>query len=257
MRIILTNNHLAQFGGTESWTLTMTRELIRQGHDVGVFTHHKGVVSNLLKDHLDDYPQDYDLALINHNSCRHIKAKKRIFTSHGWVPELEHPPAGFDEYVAVSENVSKKWDIPLIIKNPVDTELYKPAEPIGETPLRRLAITSHPLNMNCFYPTRVEETMPELMKKADLVITAGRGVLEAMSTARNVVVYDKRPGLGMCADGYLQLPITGNVGGEYKLKTINLDVEIAKYKQEHGERNRDYILEHHDVKKIVEQYLNL
>ena len=86
MKILLTNNHLAQLGGSETWTYTMAKELQRMGYEVGVFTHEKGVVSDMLGDLMDYSPSGYDLALINHNSCLGVDAKFKIFTSHGTVP---------------------------------------------------------------------------------------------------------------------------------------------------------------------------
>ena len=255
MRILLTNNHLARFGGSETWTLTMARELIRQGHDVGVYTREKGVISNLLKYHLDNNPQDYDLAIINHKSCAHVDAKKKIFTSHGIYHGLEEPPAGMDVYVAVSENVAKRHNIDIIIKNPIDTNHFKPTSSIRETPDRILSIVEGDIPLEAIKPSREKETMAELMNQSDLVVTIGRGVLEAMSCARNVIVYDTR--LGGKMDGYLTLPITGNVGGEYRLQNIDWKAELEKYNKEHGERNREYILKYHDVRNVVEQYLNL
>lgn len=222
-----------------------------------MYTHIKGVISDLLKDHLDDNPQDYDLALINHNSCAHVSARRKVYTCHGILPGLETPPHGMDTYIAVSENVAELYGIERIIKNPIDTELFRPLDPINHAPHRILAVTEVPVPFDCTRPTRAEETMPQLMQQADVVITIGRGVLEAMSTARNVIVYDKRPDLGFKADGYLTLPIRGNVGGPYLRKDIDLHAELKKYRQEHGERNREYILQHHDVKDIVSQYLNL
>lgn len=257
MRILFTNNHLSRFGGSETWTLTMAREAIRRGFDVGVYTKHKGVVSNLLKDYLDDDPQDYDLAIINHNTCTNVKAKKKIFTCHGLFEPLEVPPPGMDIYVAVSENIQKKFDIPHLIKNGIDTELFKPIKEINDTPENILAITEVPVPFQVIRPTRLEETMPYLMNKADLVITIGRGVLEAMSCGRNVIVYDNRPYLGYRADGYLKLPIYGNVGGPYLLTELDLKEELKKYNKEDGAKNREYILKHHDIKKTFDQYLNL
>lgn len=237
----------------------MARELIKQGHEVGVYTRIKGVISNLLKDNLDDNPKDYDVALINHNSCAHVTAKRKIYTSHGWADGLETPPPGMDVYVAVSENVAKRHGIDLIIKNPIDTELFKPTEPIRDTPDRVLSITSHAISIPATYPTREAETMPELMRQSDVVITAGRGVLEAMSSGRAVVIYDIRPGLGLCADGYLHdfTFLNGNVGGAYHLTQCDPVAELKHYQQEHGERNREYVIKHHDVRDIVNQYLNL
>lgn len=255
MRILFTNNHLSRFGGSETWTLTMAREAIKRGYEVGIYTREKGFVSDLLKDYLDDDPQDYDLAIINHSSCANVSARKKIFTSHGFYHRLETPPKGMDKYVAVSENVSKYHNIETIIKNPIDTELFKPTSRINKTPETILSLAENDLPFPTIKPSRGEETMPHLMNKSDLVVTIGRGVLEAMSCARNVIVYDQR--LGGKIDGYLELPITGNVGGAYLKQKIDWETEFKKYKQEHGERNREYILKHHSVENIFNQYLNL
>jgi len=260
MKILLTNNHLSQLGGSETWTYTMAKELQRRGYEVGVFTHKKGVVSDMLGDLMDYSPSGYDLALINHNTCLGVDAKYKIFTSHGTVPEMEIPIEGADYYVAVNENVSKKYGIETIIKNPIDTELYKPTSDIGELKTV-LNVTYEDLQLpyNVIKPSRTEMNMPELINSAEVVISLGRGVLEAMSCARNVVVWDSRPYWGSRGDGYLNdfSKLIGNVAGEYLRTDINLEEELKKYDQEQGKKNREYILEHHDVRKIVDKYLNI
>jgi len=259
MRILVTNNHLGNLGGTETWVITVVEELVRRGFEVGVYTRVKGMVARMLGDYLDLNPRGYDIALINHKTCANVDAKKKIFTTHGWVSPLETPPPNMDCYVAVSENLSKKWYIDTIIKNPIDTELFKPETSIREKPVEILDVTTTGVPFGTLKPSREEYNIASLMKKADLVVTAGRGVLEAMSTARNVIVYDVRNGLGLTADGYLSdfTYLNGNVGGAYHLDEIDLEEELEKYDPDHGLRNREYILEHHAVEKIVDQYLNL
>jgi len=261
MKILLTNNHLARLGGSETWVYTMAQELKRRGHEVGVFTHEKGIVSDMLADMIDDNPQGYDLALINHNTCLFVDAKFKIFTSHGTVPELERPVEGADVYVAVNENVAEKYRLKHIIKNPIDTELFKPTSEIHDKPELILDITEDPLTLSI--PTirlnRHEYNSFEAINKADLVISLGRGALEAMSCGRNVITWDNRPYWEARGDGYLDdfSKLKGNVAGEYARLDINLEEEIKKYSKEQGQKNREYILEHHDVRKIVDQYLNL
>ena len=262
-RILITNNHLARMGGTETWVLTMARHLSKE-HEVGVFTHVKGFVSDLLKDLIDDNPKDYDLALINHNTCVDVDAKFKIFTSHGTVPELERPPKSYkyyqiDYYVAVSENVSKRYGMPHIIKNPIDADRFRPTSKIQDSPRRIVGITQAKLGVNYLPVDRLKDDMPERINHADVVISMGRGVLEAMSCGRAVIVWDNRPYWGERGDGYLDdlSKLTGNVAGEYNRREIDWATELAKYKPEHGKRNREYILKHHDVNKIAKEYLDI
>ena len=261
MKILLTNNHLERLGGSETWVYTMAQELKRRGYQVGVYTKVKGYVSDLLKDLIDDEPQGYDLALINHNSCMGVDAKFKIFTSHGTVPELERPIEGADYYVAVNENVAEKYNIETIIKNPIDTELFKPITEIKDNVETVLAITEEKLDLpyNVIYPDRRKMNMPELINQADIVISLGRGCLEAMSCGRPVITWDKRPYWEARGDGYLDdlSKLKGNVAGQYSRTDIDLEEEIKKYNKEDGKRNREYILENHDVKKIVDKYLEL
>ena len=258
MRILITNNHLGDLGGTETWVLTMARYL-SQFHDVGVYTKHKGYVSSLLSDLIDDHPVDYDLALINHNSCIGVSARKKIFTSHGVIPQLEKPEGGCDIYVAVNENVAEHFGLDIIIKNPIDTELYKPTSKIRERPERILALTNGDIPIPHKNGRRNEFIAADHMNDADLVVSMGRGALEAMSCARNVIVWDNKSGWGWRGDGYMDDPnrIKGFVAGPYLKREINWDEELAKYDPKQGERNRQYILEHHTVEKIAEQYLAL
>lgn len=257
-KILITNNHLANMGGTETWVMTMVKELAKE-HQVGVYTKAKGYVSNLLKEYINDDPKDYDLALINHNSCADVDAKYKIFTTHGTVPELEKPPKGMNYYVAVSENTSKYHKVPHIIKNPIDTERFAPINPINSRAESILTIVDKHVGLHGIRPSRHKNNMPELINQADLVVSMGRGVLESMSCARPVIVWDDRPYWGARGDGYLDNlnKLTGNVAGEYNLKQIDWQAELAKYRPEHGQRNREYILKHHDVKNIAKEYLKI
>lgn len=258
-KILITNNQLTNMGGTETWVLTMVRELSKE-HKVGVYTKQKGYVSDLIKEYIDDRPRGYDLALVNHTTCineARLGADFTIFTSHGTEPDLEKPQTGCNYYVAVNENVAEKYNLETIIKNPIDTELFKPTREISYKPNQILAITEKPIPLDAFYPSRVDNNMPELMNKADVVVSMGRGALEAMSCARNVIVWDERGYWGPRGDGYLTLPIKGNVAGPYNKTTINWEEELAKYDKAHGQRNREYILKNHDVRNIAKEYLKI
>lgn len=259
MRILLTNNHLADLGGTETWVMTMAEEYERLGYEVGVHTKHKGAVSSMLHRFIDDNPTGYDLALINHNTCISVDAKYKIFTSHGTEPQLEKPEKGCDEYVAVSENVAKKYDLKHIIKNPINTDKFRPYRPINKTPQKALVLGGPPPSIPTIYPSRVEDSMADLINNVDVVVSLGRGALEAMSCGRNVITWGHRSNWGSRGDGYLDdlSKLKGNVAGEYLSPNINLDEELSKYDKSHGERNRRYILDNHDVKNIAQEYIKI
>lgn len=258
MKILLTNNHLARMGGTETWVLTMARHLSKE-HEVGVFTHKKGFVSDLLEEFIDDTPVDYDLALINHNSCMDVGADRKIFTSHGIAHPLEEPRNGCDAYVAVNENTADFHGIKRVIKNPIDTERFSPTSIINKKPQSFLSIADCNLPFPAKKTSRYKDNMAELINDSDLVVSIGRGALEAMSCGRNVIVWDDRHYTDAKGDGYMDDPsrITGFTAGPRLLETIDFNEELSKYDQADGQRNREYIVENHEVSKIANQYLQL
>lgn len=258
MRILITNNTLGDLAGTETWVITMCRELSKK-HEVGVYSQHKGYVASLLREYIDDSPRGYDLALINHSNNAHVDAKFKIFTSHGVVPALETPPKGMDYYVAVNENVAARHDIKHIIKNPIDTELFRPMSPIRNRPDRVLSLTTQPIPIAHRTGSRREYSTPDIMNDVDVVVSLGRGALEAMSCGRCVITWDVKSGWGGVGDGYLDdlTRLTGYVAGPYLKRSLDWGEELAKYDPEHGERNREYILKHHDVRNIAKEYIKI
>lgn len=271
LRILITNNHLVRMGGTETWVLTMVKELARD-HELFVFTHQKGVVSDLLKPYLTDNPPICDLALINHRSCMHLEAHVKVFTSHGAFHELEQPIEGADFYVAVSEEIARKYGIGRIIRNPIDTKALLPTTPIAAQPRKALAIVSDSafpvireacsrLGIEVVRPTREKFSIPELANQVDLVFSLGRGALEAMSCGRPVIIFDDRD-YTQGADGYLNdfSVRECNYSGRYFGRKFDVDglvEEILKFDPADGAANRDYVVKHHDVVRIADSYLAL
>ena len=137
MRILMTNHALKDMGGTESWTQTMSRELLRQGHDVTIYTMMLGRAAELMPpgatvvEEVPDGP--FDLILVNHNTCLGMVQPlegTKIFTSHGPFHPIEKFKPGADAYVAVSEEV---WACgvlagmrPTVIRNPIDMQMFAP-----------------------------------------------------------------------------------------------------------------------------------
>ena len=98
---------------------------------------------------------------------------------------------------------------------------------------------------------------------ADLVISLGRGALEAMAQGRPVIVADNRPYIGAYGDGYVTPALAGEItrnnfsGRRFKIPITQewLLGELKKYNADHSEILYDYVLENHEASKIVQRYL--
>lgn len=291
MRVLLTNNHLANVGGSETWTYTMAREMMRRGYDVDVLTLISGYFAEAVKNDIRINPplkSEYHLILVNHNSCyfklsdAKIKGFK-IFTSHGTVPSLEKPVAGADKYVAISEEVQRHvesldFSCSLIL-NPVDCDRFKPIRPLNEKLQRVLIITDaesaaqnarlvcDELGLEFQHIGKSNATLmvEKSIDWADLVITLGRGCYEAMAGGRNVIVYDSRSYMGHLADGMVTPEtiskfIKTNCSGrcnKFIWGNDDLKKALLSYDPSLGIKNREYALENFDVRKIADQYLQL
>lgn len=274
MRILLTNNHLQNWAGSETWTYTMAKELVRQGHTVEVSTFHTGAVSDLLP--TVPYPaEEYDLCIVNHNTCleklKHIKGYK-IFTCHGTKPPQEKPIDGADAYVAISDEISEYMEglgyKNTIIHNGVDRQRFAPTT-IGKGVLS-LGKTIEAANFAQdvakllgvpFHWAKGEQNVEDRIRDAFIVFTYGRGALESMSMGRQVYIYDARPYQPAWADGLLT---TGNY------KTIRAtNFSGRAYKHQHtpemayniicDEYEQDILklAEKHNIKNQAKKYIEL
>lgn len=164
MKILLGNNTLSFFGGSETWTYTLAVALKRAGHDVFCFSPALGEISNMLEKEdikcfneiisprvnkfsvVLDRPHDhtYDVIIANH---WHIVEYLRgnfpktpiISTIHGIIHNMpdgsqapEHPSmnGGVNEFVSVSEEVrdllAERYNIHSnIIRNAFDLKIWK------------------------------------------------------------------------------------------------------------------------------------
>lgn len=282
MKILLTNNHLVRYGGSETFTIAMYEELKSRGHDVDVFAIDKGNIVPLV----DKPKEEYDLILINHNTClnalRDIKGFK-IFTSHGVFPALEQPQKGSDKYVAISEEISEHLNElgfeNTIIRNGVDSKRfsYTPTKELkkivsmcqGEFAKRMIRNCCLDLGLEFIeapsdYFSRISN-VEDIIKQADLVVTLGRGAYESMMCGKNVLIFDSRPYMPCCSDGLITPEnineiIKNNCSGRrYKYPAdINfLKAEIQKYKAEYGELNHNFAMENFNISKQVDKYLKL
>ena len=285
MRILLTNNHLVNIGGTETWIRTMAHELRAQGHEVDIYTLETGMFSDLLKaenfkiyTHYPDLEDNYDGILCNHTTTfynlklRGLKAPI-IFTSHSFFIDIEQPPAEAYEVVSVTEEIGKGK----IIRNGIDVLKFDCKKPINKK-LTNILYLTHPWNKEgnelvieackeynlTLITTEIIE-MDTLINENDLVITLGRGILESLACGRNVISGDHRHGWmtgfvggGMITEDNFDDLKTHALSGRNKpiyFTAETLKKELLKYDPARNLRNK--MVSEYNIMRQAQKYVEL
>lgn len=217
MRILLTNNHLRNTGGTENYTYALATKLKDMGHEVEYFTFEKGFVSKKLEDlgiPFKSYNK-YDLIIANHNSTvDYLRDTGFIIqTCHGKIPSLEQPSPFANVFVAVSKEIEKhllsKGIKSKILINGIDCERFKPTSPLHDNLTSVLSLCQSEkandfikecckkLNPNIKFLSCNKHTdnvweVEKLINEADLVVGIGRSLYDAMACGRCVISFDNR-----------------------------------------------------------------
>ena len=301
MEILIINQSLVRFAGTELFTLEIASALTALGHNVTVYAPVIGkVVNNFAgcKFKITDDIQclkskEFDVIHAHHNVVSTFVRSifpdiPMVFMSHGIVPLLEQPPyidLNIAQFIAVSEevrdNLVSNYDIDYnkikIVRNFVDTDKFyiknapnKKLKNIlvisNHFPLKNKRIVNtaaHSIGAKVKYvglPKLQVRNIHEYINRADLVITLGRGVLEACSCGRNVIVYDQYG-----ADGFVDLSTFGkfrqnNFSGRYLRIDYNVELliqEMKKYNPSLGYELRQKVCNEHSVYIIANQLLNI
>lgn len=288
MNILVANNQLIKTGGTENYTYTLIKELIRRKHNVEYFTFHKGEIAEKIEALGVRFKskRSYDLILANHNTTvdkLHL-CGYTIQTCHGIFPELEQPSKNADAFVCISyeiqQHLKKKNINAFIINNGIDCERFYPQKSINKkiTSVLSLCQSEEANNFiaNCCSNQNITFTkinkytdnlweLERYINEADLVVGIGRSLYDAMACGRAVISYDNRAYSSSIGDGYLkeeniEQSIKYNCSGRGFNKTFTMDSfinELNKYKYEDGIFFRDYALKNLNIKHSASQYLNL
>ena len=293
MNILVTNNHLKTYGGSETFTYALIEELCRLGHHLEYFTFEKGLTSDKIEQNLNVHffsKKKYDLVLANHNSCitflrKKISPKTTIIqTCHGIYPKLEQPSNLANIHVSISEEVQQhlltlKYKSKVVL-NGINIKRFNNKKSINKKLKTVLSLCQseqanseiekacNSLNIQLLKLNKFENpiwNVEEEINKADLVVGLGRSAYEAMACGRNVLVYDNRPYSKSYADGYVTskiLPriIKNNCSGRFYKKELDassLMKEFKKYNKESGYFLRQFSLENLNIKIQVEKYLQI
>lgn len=284
---ILTSSYTLDLAGVPTFTLTMVRELEKNGHHVTVYSPFGGKLEGKMNviGNLDELPTP-DVIVAQHTPC--AEALRDIFPqtpfafySHGLLPEVEQPPeAPVDLFFAINEEVCQNLTAKgvavekiRLIRDFVDTQKFTLKKPINKRLQKVLFISNYKKWRNfktveaacrilgvslkcCGAPYGRCEKIEDTINEADLVISWGRGVLEAMACGRAAVSFDKSEGDGYIDEKTYFAARKDNFSGrifKYSFTPESLAVEIQKYNPSCSRVNQDLITRFHEAQKGIKQ----
>lgn len=230
MKILMTNNALADRGGSESYLETVSSELRRLGHEVVFYSPSCALVADRLRqrgfdvhDDVRHLPADVDVV---HGQHTNVVARVRerhptlplVFATHSWAIPVEDPVAelGAGAYIAFNEltrsrlaaHVATRGTEIVRLTQPVEVSFADGArEPVSSEPRRAVAVSRRMTTVTGRLAHACAERGVEFsriggpdsesadprqeMLEADIVFAMGRTALEAMAAARAVLVVDE------------------------------------------------------------------
>ena len=214
MKILISINHMVNYGGSEKYVLALVEGFISLGHSVFLLAIKKGksfdhAISKGARayDH-----QQVDFILLNHNSTfKHIGARNKrtpVFQiCHGKFPHLEQPISNLEGYFAISPEVQhflKRGRIEsTLLWNPVIVREYNP-DNIRDIDFLVLCQGSEAVDYIrnvlgndhiCIFGNKHSNEIHRvdlLMKRAKVVIGTGRALIEAAVSGCAAFGFDSR-----------------------------------------------------------------
>ena len=221
-------------GGTETYCVTVARELARRGHEVVLFADSIGPYADWAEElGVDVARAETDLP----NACDAVFANDAItagtlagrypesrcvYCVHSTVHEVQAPPLApglIDAIIALSERFGAfarafALDVPVIrLRQPIDTDWFTPSVPPRRPPRRALLLgnslagprrdalvetwTAH--GIDCRQVGRPRNAMNDVRPEiadADIVVARGRAAMEGMAAGKAVYVFDDGGGDG-------------------------------------------------------------
>jgi hypothetical protein len=226
LRVLLSTERFAAFGGTESYMLTVARELERLGHRATIYSPQRGEMADHarvqgIETHgAATLPRSLDLLLCSDAATCHELASRypdavTVFVAHSADYMLQAPPQLGDRCQAVvvlNDRVrravqARAWHAPIVrLRQPVDLVTYSQLAAAGSTARTALVLSNYVkgprarvVEAACeaagivtrWAGVTTEATPhPEFaIAGAEIVIGLGRSVVEAMAAGRAAFVY--------------------------------------------------------------------
>lgn len=301
MRVLFTNNTLAWRAGTELYLFDVARELKRLGHEVVAYSPHLKEVAELFREagipvvsNLADLPFRPDVIHGHHHietmtALTSLPGVPAVYFCHGLVPWEEMPPVfpRILRYVAVDEvcreRVVSEAAVPFekvrLLLNFVDTDIFRPRQPLPARPARALAFSNNASEGNYAASVRAAceqfgvtldmrgmgsgnptNAPQDLLPQYDLVFAKARAAIEAMAVGCAVVLCDGA-GLGpMVSTGNFAELRPNNFGFRTlrNLPTVeNVKDAIRAYDARDAEAVRDLVRAQADMRNAVGEIVRI
>ena len=249
----------------------------------------------VITDNLDSLiTHNFDLAHVQHNTClMDIRAAfpklPIVFSSLGVSPFLEQPApfdCGISQYLAISEEVRENLiaqgapsEKVKIVRNLVNELQFTSIRPIRSQPKNILVISNkmdesrvmvlkaaaNIMGANIRFIGGISSTKPQNqlaieINTADIVVSLGRGVVEAMLCGRVPLVYDINGGDGSVTPDNINELRTCNFSGRLYRKNYTVSAlvaELEKYRQGLGPRLREIAKEQFGLSSNLPDLLDI
>jgi hypothetical protein len=290
VKILLATHHLADWGGTETYTVTLAKALRARGHQVSVYSPFPGVVSRVIEQEGIPFSTEvgalrgelFAVAHVHHNIvATQVRSAlpdvPMVWVCHGVRPEVEQPPTFTPEVtLAVSPPVLSRLRragmAAEIVPNMIDTAWFTAKRPIAARPSSALLIANvivpelrantaeacRLLGIPLSYvgrPDNPTANVREALERADVVLGVGRTALEAGSMERVVLIYGEHGCTGwLDRAGYaaaFDAGFSSWLSGRHLTPRELADLIADGYSQQRGLEAREVVVEHHGLDVVI------
>jgi len=286
MKILIVTYELLMAGGTETSCFTMAEELIRLGHKPVIYTPKPGTYASLIRNTVHVEPRiqtiremSFDMAIIQFRKYQFPEKNPNYFTI--WISndttDFDKPNTEIHRHVAISEEVRKAAHAfnfhPIVVRNSINCDKFTPYQKVRKNLKKVLLITNHfpgilpRVKVACQLTKtelvhvghpKWEMNIEEYINSADLVISLGRGIYEAMACGRNCIVFDHNGADGFVTPDTLPDMQWYNCSGRLKQEKWTpeqLAEEFLKYDPKLSSELREIALHEYNIRNVIDDHL--
>jgi hypothetical protein len=294
VRFVLANRLMNLAGGTEVHLVTVGTELLRLGHEVGIYSPELGPFAEHARergievvDELGELPVDCDVALaqdglVVYDLVERYPRATVVFRICGDIFDFQLPPQveGIvdlvvvlgERYARLARSCAVKPPLARL-RIPVDIQRLAPVGAIRSKPRRAVVLGNYPDRMHVVREAwerrgiEVKQVgggqqrydIAAALESADIVVGKSRAAVDAMACGRAVYVYDMFGGDGWVTPETYSAMEADHFAGQATDRVIGVEQmerDLADYDRGMGAVNRDLVIQHHDARDHVIELLS-